>query len=138
MTEDTDTGRPVATMPGPPSASAKPAVEVVDLRRRYGSFEAAQGISFSVQPGEVLALLGVNGAGKTSALEVVEGLAPDDGGTVRILGHDPLLERAAVRRHLGVVPHNQLPSDCAEPGEGWAPGPSRREAQRPSGGRRSR
>ncbi len=35
MTEDTDTGRPVATMPGPPSASAKPAVEVVDLRRHW-------------------------------------------------------------------------------------------------------
>jgi ABC-type molybdenum transport system ATPase subunit/photorepair protein PhrA len=58
-----------------PSASATPAVEVVDLRRRYGSFEAVRGISFSVRAGEVLALLSVNGAGKTSALEVVEGLA---------------------------------------------------------------
>jgi ABC-2 type transport system ATP-binding protein len=85
------------------SASATPAVEVVDLRRRYGSFEAVRGISFEVRPGEVLALLGVNGAGKTSALEVVEGLAPAHGGTVRILGFDPLRERAAVRRLMGVV-----------------------------------
>jgi ABC-2 type transport system ATP-binding protein len=94
------------------SASAGPAVEVIDLRRRYGSFEAVRGISFAVQPGEVLALLGVNGAGKTSALEVVEGLFPADGGTVRILGRDPLRERAAVRRHLGVVLQNAgLPGD---------------------------
>ncbi|WP_258373064.1 ATP-binding cassette domain-containing protein, partial [Modestobacter versicolor] len=53
-----------------------PAVEVRDLRRSYGDFEAVRGISFEVQPGEVFALLGVNGAGKTSALEVLEGLAP--------------------------------------------------------------
>jgi ABC-2 type transport system ATP-binding protein len=63
MTDDTDTGRTVATMPGPPSASVKPAVEVVDLRRRYGSFEAVRGISFTVQPGEVLALLWVTHVG---------------------------------------------------------------------------
>jgi ABC-2 type transport system ATP-binding protein len=101
-----------AVRPSTPSASAAPAVEVVDLRRRYGSFEAVRSISFTVQPGEVLALLGVNGAGKTSALEVVEGLAPADGGTVRILGHDPLRERAAVRRHMGVVLQNAgLPAD---------------------------
>jgi ABC-2 type transport system ATP-binding protein len=95
-----------------PSASAAAAVEVIDLRRRYGGFEAVRGISFSVRPGELLALLGVNGAGKTSALEVVEGLARPDGGTVRILGRDPVRERAAVRRHLGVVlQHAGLPGD---------------------------
>jgi ABC-2 type transport system ATP-binding protein len=95
-----------------PPPSGMPAVEVVDLRRSYGSFEAVRGISFTVGAGEVLALLGVNGAGKTSALEVVEGLAPAHGGRVRILGHDPLRERAAVRRHMGVVLQNAgLPAD---------------------------
>ena len=79
-----------------------PAVEVTDLRRRYGDVEAVRGISFEVSPGEVFALLGVNGAGKTSALEVLEGLAPASGGSVRILGADPRRERAAVRPHLGV------------------------------------
>jgi ABC-2 type transport system ATP-binding protein len=71
--------------PAPPSAAVPtpPAVEVVDLRRRYGDFEAVRGISFDVRPGEVFALLGVNGAGKTSALEVLEGLAPASGGSVR-------------------------------------------------------
>ncbi len=101
-----------AAGPADRSASVTPAVEVVDLGRRYGSFEAVRGISFEVCAGEVLALLGVNGAGKTSALEVVEGLAPADGGTVRILGCDPLHERAAVRRHMGVVLQSAgLPAD---------------------------
>jgi ABC-2 type transport system ATP-binding protein len=97
--------QPTSTTAGVQTAvpADSPAVEVVGLRRRYGSFEAVRGISLEVHAGEVLALLGVNGAGKTSALEVVEGLAPADGGTVRILGRDPLHERATVRRHLGVL-----------------------------------
>jgi ABC-2 type transport system ATP-binding protein len=92
----------LAPSPAPVLADA-PAVEVTDLHRRYGSFEAVRGISFEVRPGEVFALLGVNGAGKTSALEVLEGLAPASDGTVRVLGRDPRRERAAVRPHLGVV-----------------------------------
>jgi ABC-2 type transport system ATP-binding protein len=79
------------------------AVEVVDLHRRYGAFEAVRGVSFAVRPGEVFALLGVNGAGKTSALEVVEGLARADGGSVRVLGADPVAQRSQVRPHLGVL-----------------------------------
>jgi ABC-2 type transport system ATP-binding protein len=91
---------------------AVPAVEVTGLRRRYGSFEAVRGISFAVRPGEVFALLGVNGAGKTSALEVLEGLARPDDGTVRILGADPYREPAAVRPHLGVLLQSSgLPGD---------------------------
>jgi ABC-type multidrug transport system ATPase subunit len=90
----------------------RPAVEVVDLRRRYGSFEAVRGISFDVRPGEVFALLGVNGAGKTSALEVLEGLAAPDGGTVRILGGDPRRDHAGVRPYLGVLLQSSgLPGD---------------------------
>ncbi|MGY1720054.1 ABC transporter ATP-binding protein [Blastococcus sp. SYSU DS0552] len=97
--------------PGP-RPDAPPAVEVVDLCRRYGDFEAVRGISFEVHPGEVFALLGVNGAGKTSALEVLEGLARPDGGTVRILGADPHREPAAVRPHLGVLLQSSgLPGD---------------------------
>ncbi|NEK87718.1 ABC transporter ATP-binding protein [Blastococcus saxobsidens] len=87
-------------------------MEVVDLQRRYGSFEAVRGISFEVHPGEVFALLGVNGAGKTSALEVLEGLARPDGGTVRVLGGDPRRDHATVRPHLGVLLQSSgLPGD---------------------------
>ncbi|HET6391725.1 MAG TPA: ABC transporter ATP-binding protein [Blastococcus sp.] len=89
-----------------------PAVEVADLHRSYGSFEAVRGISFEVHPGEVFALLGVNGAGKTSALEVVEGLAAPDGGSVQVLGGDPRRDHAAVRPYLGVLLQSSgLPGD---------------------------
>ncbi|WP_447038721.1 ABC transporter ATP-binding protein [Streptomyces sp. DSM 118878] len=79
-------------------------IDVTDLRRVYGGgFEAVRGISFSVGRGELFALLGTNGAGKTSAVELIEGLAAPAGGRVRVLGHDPYTERAAVRPRIGVM-----------------------------------
>ncbi|MCZ2806055.1 ABC transporter ATP-binding protein [Modestobacter sp. VKM Ac-2983] len=107
----------------PATVEVAPAIEVRDLRRSYGAFEAVRGVSFEVNPGEVLALLGVNGAGKTSALEVLEGLADAGGGTVRVLGMDPVTERARVRPHLGVLLQSSgLPGDLtvAETLRTWA------------------
>ncbi|MEV5282305.1 ABC transporter ATP-binding protein [Streptomyces sp. NPDC052811] len=79
-------------------------IEVEELRRTYaGGFEAVSGISFSVARGELFALLGTNGAGKTSTVELLEGLARPSGGSVRVLGHDPYTERAAVRPRTGVM-----------------------------------
>jgi ABC-2 type transport system ATP-binding protein len=85
---------------------ATTAIEVCELSRRYGGphgFEAVRGVSFSVERGELFALLGTNGAGKTSTLELVEGLDRPSGGTVRVLGHDPFARRAAVRPRVGVM-----------------------------------
>ncbi|MCF3122939.1 ABC transporter ATP-binding protein [Streptomyces arenae] len=79
-------------------------IDVTDLRRVYGGgFEAVRGISFSVGRGELFALLGTNGAGKTSTVEVLEGLAAPSAGRVRVLGHDPHTERSAVRPRIGVM-----------------------------------
>ncbi|MEU1119091.1 MULTISPECIES: ABC transporter ATP-binding protein [unclassified Streptomyces] len=79
-------------------------IDVSDLRRVYGGgFEAVRGVSFSVGQGELFALLGTNGAGKTSTVELLEGLAAPAGGRVRVLGHDPYTERAAVRPRIGVM-----------------------------------
>ncbi|WUS98209.1 ABC transporter ATP-binding protein [Streptomyces sp. NBC_00708] len=79
-------------------------IQAQDVRRSYaGGFEAVSGVSFSVARGELFALLGTNGAGKTSTVELLEGLARPDGGTVRVLGHDPYAERIRVRPRIGVM-----------------------------------
>ncbi|MCS0638848.1 ABC transporter ATP-binding protein [Streptomyces sp. LP05-1] len=83
---------------------AGPVIEAAGLRRTYsGGFEAVSGIDLTVARGEIFALLGTNGAGKTSTVEVLEGLARPSGGRVRVLGHDPYRERVAVRPRVGVM-----------------------------------
>jgi ABC-2 type transport system ATP-binding protein len=116
-------GTDIDFRPGRAPTTAVPAIEVVGLERRYGDFHAVRGISFEVYRGEVFALLGVNGAGKTSALEVLEGLAAPSGGSVRVLGHDPSRDRSAVRRYLGVqLQISGLPGDLTvrETVQTWA------------------
>ncbi|WP_037773194.1 ABC transporter ATP-binding protein [Streptomyces sclerotialus] len=80
-----------------------PVIETVGLRRSYGGFDAVRGIDFTVAAGELFALLGTNGAGKTSTLELLEGQALPTDGTVRVLGRDPFHDRAAVRPRIGVM-----------------------------------
>ncbi|GHF95369.1 hypothetical protein GCM10018787_50110 [Streptomyces thermodiastaticus] len=65
-------------------------IEVTDLRRVHGGgFEAVRGISFHVKRGEIFALLGTNGAGRTSTVELLEGPAAPAAGRLLMLGHDP-------------------------------------------------
>ncbi|WP_030760278.1 ABC transporter ATP-binding protein [Streptomyces griseus] len=101
-----------------------PAIEATDLRRSYdGGFEAVRGISLSVPRGEIFALLGTNGAGKTSTVELLEGLAAPTSGTARVLGHDPYRARSAVRPRIGVMlQEGGFPSDLtvAETVRMWA------------------
>jgi ABC-2 type transport system ATP-binding protein len=86
------------------TTNAELVIDVEELRRTYaGGFEAVRSVSFSVARGELFALLGTNGAGKTSTLELLEGLAEPTGGRVRVLGHDPHTERAKVRPRVGVM-----------------------------------
>jgi ABC-2 type transport system ATP-binding protein len=79
------------------------AIEVRDLRKRYGEREALRGIDVEVRRGEVFGLLGPNGAGKTTAVEILEGYRARDGGEVSVLGHDPERRPRALRRRIGIV-----------------------------------
>ena len=62
------------------------ALQVKGLKKSYGNIPVLKGIDFSVQHGEIFALLGVNGAGKTTALECIEGLRVYDSGEIKIHG----------------------------------------------------
>jgi len=80
-----------------------PAVEVVDLVKRYGSRTAVDGLSLTVLPASVTAVLGPNGAGKTTTIETCEGYRRPDAGSVRVLGLDPRADARALRPRVGVM-----------------------------------
>ncbi|HTD57845.1 MAG TPA: ABC transporter ATP-binding protein [Solirubrobacteraceae bacterium] len=80
-----------------------PAIEVHNLHKRYGSFEAVRGIDIEVRRGEVFGLLGPNGAGKTTTVEILEGYRERSEGEVTVLGHDPQLREIELRRRIGIV-----------------------------------
>ncbi|MGW0215772.1 ABC transporter ATP-binding protein [Micromonospora chokoriensis] len=82
--------------------STTPVIEVDRLNLTYGDFHAVKDLSFEVRPGELYALLGTNGAGKTSTLETIEGHREPTSGTVRIFGRSPL-DRREVRPRMGVM-----------------------------------
>ncbi len=83
-------------------------IEVTNLWRRYGTgnraYDAVRGVSLSVGKGELFGLLGTNGAGKTSTIELLEGLAQPSRGEIRLFGrYDPVRDRSSVRPHTGVM-----------------------------------
>jgi ABC-2 type transport system ATP-binding protein len=99
-----------ALAPSPSQLGEQPsthAIEVRGLHRTYGrgssAFHAVRGVDLDVPAGQITALLGTNGAGKTSTLEVIEGLATPSEGTVRVLGLDPVADAPRVRPRLGVL-----------------------------------
>lgn len=79
------------------------AVEVVDLKMRYGTTTAVDGLSLSVEAGTVTAILGPNGAGKTTTIETCEGFRVPQSGSVRVLGLDPILDAKKLRPRVGVM-----------------------------------
>lgn len=80
------------------------ALEIDDVAKRYGSFEALRGVSLQVREGEFFGLLGPNGAGKTTLISIIAGLARASRGRVSVMGHDVVDDYRAARRALGVVP----------------------------------
>jgi ABC-2 type transport system ATP-binding protein len=81
-----------------------PAVEIVNVARRFGSIQALAGVDLVVEAGEFFGLLGPNGAGKTTLISILAGLTRADAGAARVLGHDVVEDYRNARRLLGVVP----------------------------------
>jgi ABC-2 type transport system ATP-binding protein len=81
-----------------------PAVEIVQIARRFGAVQALAGVDLAVEAGEFFGLLGPNGAGKTTLISILAGLTHADAGTARVLGHDVVGDYRNARRLLGMVP----------------------------------
>lgn len=79
-------------------------IEVHDIRKTFGDFVAVDGISFSVEPGEVFGLLGPNGAGKSTLIRMLTTLLRPTAGTATVAGFDVVREADKVRHTIGVIP----------------------------------
>lgn len=79
------------------------AIEVRNLTRRFGSFTAVNGISFSVAQGEVFGFLGANGAGKTTAIRMLIGLLEASDGEAMVAGVDVIADAEEVKRRIGYM-----------------------------------
>lgn len=80
-----------------------PAIEAIDLVKRFGEQTAVGGVSFTVPEGTVLGLLGPNGAGKTTTVRMMTTLSEPTSGTARVAGFDVRREPDQVRRHMGLT-----------------------------------
>src|SRR5262245_46808924 len=82
------------------------AIETHGLRRAFGDLVAVDGIDLTVPQGTLYGFLGPNGAGKSTTIKCLTGLLAPSGGSMRILGLDPLADPVAVKRKVGVVPED--------------------------------
>jgi ABC-2 type transport system ATP-binding protein len=83
---------------------AQPAIQVIDIVKRFGNFTAVDGVSFSVEEGEIFGLLGPNGAGKSTLIRMMTTLLDITSGTAIIEGADVRKDPNRARRCMGVIP----------------------------------
>ena len=79
-------------------------IEIQELQKSFGDFRAVDGVSFSVQPGEVLGFLGPNGAGKSTTMRMITGFLTPSGGAVKVAGADVGADPIAAKRRIGYLP----------------------------------
>jgi ABC-2 type transport system ATP-binding protein len=81
-------------------------IKVQDLVKVFGAKRAVDGVSFSVERGEVLGFLGPNGAGKSTTMRMITGFIPPTAGTVTVGGFDTVENPIPARRLIGYLPEN--------------------------------
>src|SRR5690606_38930201 len=84
-------------MRGVTDGNQQRAVLVKNLAKRYGDVQAVRDVSFEVEPGEIFGILGANGSGKTTTIEMLQGLRKRDSGDIQVLGLDPQTQRDLLR-----------------------------------------
>jgi len=85
----------------------EPVIRLHNVQKSFGRTQVLRGLNLAVEPGQIFALLGRNGAGKTTAIRLLMGLIPRDGGAISVLGHDPQQEPLAVRAAVGFLAEDQ-------------------------------
>ena len=83
--------------------SPAPALETTDLVKKYGQVTAVAGLSLRAERAEITAIVGPNGAGKTTTIEICEGYRKPDGGSVAVLGLDPVRDARQLKPKVGVM-----------------------------------
>jgi heme exporter protein A len=96
--------------------STTPIVEAAELSREFGSTRALAGVTFSLAPGECLALFGPNGAGKTTLLRVLAGLLKPTAGLARVAGIE-LPGGPLARSRIGLISHHTMLYEALSPRE---------------------
>ncbi len=86
--------------------SAGTAVQAQGLTKRFGEFTAVDAVDFDIEVGEAFGFLGANGAGKTSTMRMIACLSPISGGTLQVLGLDPMRDGPQIRSRIGLVPQD--------------------------------
>jgi ABC-2 type transport system ATP-binding protein len=92
-------------------------IEISSVKKHYGDIKAVDGVSFTVNKGEVFSLVGPNGAGKTTLIEILEGLRKRDEGEVKVLGLDPWVKGYELHKKIGVIPQDFTFFEKANPRE---------------------
>ncbi len=83
-------------------------IEIDGLKKSFKDVKAVDGLSFNVKEGELFAFLGVNGAGKSTTINIISGILSKDEGTVKICGHDVETEAEKIKSELGIVFQNSV------------------------------
>ena len=99
-------------------------IEVAGLRKRFGPQQALDGMTFTVQPGQVTGFVGPNGAGKSTTIKMLCTLVQPTAGSALVAGHD-VQRRAAGRGRAAAEPFGAQPPAVAGPFAGAGPAPGR-------------
>ena len=81
-------------------------IEVQNITKNYGPFQALKDISFQVDKGQIVGFLGPNGAGKTTTMRIITCFMPASSGRITVAGHDVFKESREVRKRIGYLPEN--------------------------------
>ena len=93
------------------------AIEITDLKKRYGKIESLKGVNLEVPKGTIYGLIGPNGAGKTTLIKALVGIVKPTSGTMNVLGFNPSKDKWKLRKNIGYMPQESSLFETLSPRE---------------------